>query len=215
MTFASDQKPDQQDLAPTSRRMLALRDRVFARWEERVRAAIGEADALRHPVLVDTLPAFYDNICEAVTPGYPRADAVAGATIAAEHGGERARLSAYDHEALIGEYQILRSVILEVLQEDGATLTLRETAAIHHAIDGGIRMRSTPSPGAQRPARALPRGADARPAQSAQCRRAGRRTHRTQRRPRADQRIRRQGTEQHPARRWPDPRIARLDAVPR
>ena len=44
--------------------MLALRDRVFACWEARVRSAIAEAQALRHPMLLDTLPTFYDNICE-------------------------------------------------------------------------------------------------------------------------------------------------------
>jgi len=119
--------------------MLALRDRVIACWEARVRSAIAAAQALRHPMLLDTLPTFYDNICESVTPGYQRARAVSGTSIAAEHGGERARLSAYDHEALIGEYQVLRGAIADVLRDDGVDLTHAETAAIHHAIDGGIK----------------------------------------------------------------------------
>jgi signal transduction histidine kinase len=139
MTFASDQKKGLDGLSPLSRRMLALRDAVFARWERRVRGDIDEARGMRHPILLDTLPAFYDNVAESVTPGYPRADAVAGTSIAAEHGGERARLSAYDHEALIGEYQILRGVIFEVLHDEGTAMKHEEIVAINNAIDGGIK----------------------------------------------------------------------------
>jgi len=108
MTLASDQNISPHGWSATSRRMLELRDAVFAEWEKRVRASLDKATGLSHPILVDTLPAFYDNIAEALTLDYPRQFGNEGTTLASEHGGERARITAYDYEALIGEYQAFR-----------------------------------------------------------------------------------------------------------
>lgn len=139
MTYATDRPHDAQSLSPTSQRMLALRDAVFAEWERRVRADLPQAKDLKHPILIDTLPAFYDNIAEAVTLDYPRLVATSGTTVAAEHGGERARLTAYDHQALIGEYQIFRWVIFDVLYREGVPLVPDEVLAINASIDAGIK----------------------------------------------------------------------------
>ena len=139
MTNASDQKHDAADLSATSQRMLALREEVFAEWERAVRAQIEEAAQLRHPVLIDTLPVFYDNIAESLTPGYGRQNGADGTTVAAEHGGERARITSYDHVALIDEYQILRRCILEALARDGISLSHAEVLVIDSSIDAGIK----------------------------------------------------------------------------
>lgn len=137
--LASDQKHDGRELSASAQRMLALRERVFAQWETRVRAALDQAQALSHPILIDTLPVFYDNIAESLSPEYPRLAGTDGSTIAAEHGGERARLTAYDHQSLIVEYQLLRTTILDVLYQDGVALTAREVVAINTSIDAAIR----------------------------------------------------------------------------
>ena len=139
MTNASDQKHDVADLSATSQRMLALREEVFADWERAVRAQIEEAAQLRHPVLIDTLPVFYDNIAESLTPGYGRQNGADGTTVAAEHGGERARITSYDHVALIDEYQILRRCILEALARDGISLSHAEVLVVDSSIDAGIK----------------------------------------------------------------------------
>ena len=139
MTYASDQKDDGSGLSPTSQRMLALREQVFADWERAVRARVEEAAQLRHPVLIDTLPVFYDNIAESLTPGYGRQGGADGTTVAAEHGGERARVTSYDHVALIDEYQILRRCILEALARDGISLSHAEVLVIDSSIDAGIK----------------------------------------------------------------------------
>lgn len=110
-------------LSPTSRRMLDLRDAVFVEWERRVRELVAKADQLPHPILIDTLPEFYRNIAEALTPDFPRHDGVEGNSLAAEHGGERARITAYDQEALIREYQLFRWVIYDVLYREGVALS--------------------------------------------------------------------------------------------
>lgn len=136
---ASDQKGNGREFSATAQRMLQLREHVFAQWEERVRTVLDKAQALSHPILIDTLPMFYENIAESLSPNYPRLAGTDGSTIAAEHGGERARLTAYDHETLIVEYQLLRSTILEVLHEEGVALTAREIVAINTSIDAAIR----------------------------------------------------------------------------
>lgn len=126
-------------LSATSRRMQELRQEIFNGWEKRVRAEVKQAEGLRHPILIDTLPAFYDNLVESVTPGYPRNSAVEGSTLASEHGGERARITAYNHRALIQEYQLLRWAILDVLQRHGVALSAAELHAINASIDAGIQ----------------------------------------------------------------------------
>lgn len=139
MTYATDQNTNREKLSINARRMLDLREYVFSVWEERVRARVSQADALRHPILVNTLPAFYDNIAESMSPLYPRTSATDGSTLAAEHGGERARITAYDHSALIEEYQILRSVIFDVFHRENIVLDHQEVHAVNTSIDGGIQ----------------------------------------------------------------------------
>lgn len=140
MTFASDQNIDPRDLSPLSQRMLELRDEVFAEWEERVRRSVKSAGNLALPVLINTLPTLYDNIAEAVTPGYPRTSAaVATPSVALEHGNERARLTGHDAHAVICEYQILRSTIVEVLKRNNIPLSDEEMQIISTSIDASIR----------------------------------------------------------------------------
>ncbi|WP_239701098.1 HAMP domain-containing sensor histidine kinase [Massilia sp. 9096] len=92
-----------------------------------------------HPILINTLPAYYDNIAEAITPTYPRLTAAAGTSIAAEHGGERARITEYDQQALISEYQIFRWVIFDVLYREGVQLEPLEVLIINESLDGAIK----------------------------------------------------------------------------
>jgi signal transduction histidine kinase len=139
MTLASDQNLDLSKLSFTSRRMFELRQTVLAEWEKRVRAAFKEAKELRHPVFINTIPSFYDNIVEAVTPDYSRTTAAEGNTLASAHGSERARLTNYDPEALILEYQIFRVAIFDVLGKDGVDLTGTERTVIHTSIDDAMR----------------------------------------------------------------------------
>ena len=96
MTLASDQNIGTDKLSPTARRMIALRNEVLLEWGKRVRQTVKEAERLPEPILIDTIPSLYDNLAEAITPEYPRATGNEGNTVAAEHGGERARLTNYN-----------------------------------------------------------------------------------------------------------------------
>jgi signal transduction histidine kinase len=123
----------------TSDRMRELREEILADWETRIRATIEPAGQLGHPILINTLPVLLDNIVAALIPDHPLVTATGSATIASEHGGERARLSGYDPKAIICEYQILRGSILTVLKRSGAVLTDTELAVIDAFIDSAIR----------------------------------------------------------------------------
>jgi signal transduction histidine kinase len=137
--LASDQKLDSAKLSPTSRKMLALREEVLAEWEKRVRARLKEANVLRQPVFINTIPVFYDNIVESVTPEYPRSNAVDDTTLAQQHGSERARLTNYDPAMVILEYQVFRWTLLELLERNGVALRAEELAVINTSIDNAIR----------------------------------------------------------------------------
>jgi signal transduction histidine kinase len=140
MTLASDQNIDDGKLSPTSQKMLELRDVVFAEWEKEVRSSIKEAVALPHPVLLNTFPILYDNIAEALTERYPRTSAGTAVTsVGLEHGSERARLSSYDPGAIISEYQLLRSTILRVLQQNQVALDARESLFLNSSVDAAIK----------------------------------------------------------------------------
>ncbi len=139
MTLASDQQENAFSLSPNAQRMVALRDDVFRTWEDRVRHHIQPARHLERPILVDTLPVFYDNIAESISPGHPRVTAVDGTTVASEHGGERARITSYNHTALIEEYQAFRWALFHVLHEHGVVLDHLETRIVNASIDEGIQ----------------------------------------------------------------------------
>lgn len=120
-------------------RMMALRDEVLREWGQQVKANVKEAMHLPLPILINTFPFLYDNLAQAISPDFPRAIATSTNTTASEHGGERARLTNYDAQAVIAEYQLLRWAIFDVLQRDGVQLDNSESAIINASIDDAIR----------------------------------------------------------------------------
>src|SRR5947209_2182872 len=102
MALPTDQNTAAAGLSETSRKMLALGEQVFAEWEKKVKASIEQAGRLPEPILFNTLPAFYDNLAEAISAGDAGSPATATTTVAMEHGGERARLTGYNPDAVAG-----------------------------------------------------------------------------------------------------------------
>jgi signal transduction histidine kinase len=134
MVLATDKtkfNPPPQSLAA---RLMTERERILATWVERVRRSIPAAEREREPIIVNTLPAFLENLAEALAPNYPRELATEGTTIATEHGGERARVTRVSPGGLIKEYQLLRDVLQETLGEK-APLQEREMSIIVKSID--------------------------------------------------------------------------------
>jgi signal transduction histidine kinase len=100
---------------------------------------VKEAEYLPHPILVNTFPNLYENIAKAIAPNYPRKIATETNTVASEHGGERARLTNYNAQAVISEYQLLRWAIFDVLRLNNVHLDNDEVLVIHASIDDSIR----------------------------------------------------------------------------
>lgn len=135
MTLSTDQKMDQRGLGASSRNLIDVRDAVFEVWEREVRARVGGADSMRHPILVNTLPSFYDNLAEALTPDYPRENAISGSSVARSHGDERARLSPYGPAEIVLEYHILEESITKVCTLKNIALSIPEWDLVRRSID--------------------------------------------------------------------------------
>ncbi|MDN2676328.1 HAMP domain-containing sensor histidine kinase [Janthinobacterium sp. SUN033] len=122
-----------------AQRIFAMRDAVLEAWEQRVRASVRGADQLLTPILINTLPAFFDNLAEALTPGHPRDNAASNSNVPAVHGNERARMTNYGPEQVIQEYQIFRDCFAATAHESGITLRSKDWQVINKSIDVGIR----------------------------------------------------------------------------
>nr|WP_315251520.1 HAMP domain-containing sensor histidine kinase [uncultured Duganella sp.] len=139
MTLATDQKQDESELSATSRAMLTMREQVFDLWEALVRQHIDEAEGVSGPILTNTLPAFYDNIAEALTPSYPRAHGNSHTNSMSAHGGERARMTPFRADQLILEYQLFRDAICRTMRAHSIHFTSEEWHVVEVSIDSAVR----------------------------------------------------------------------------
>lgn len=117
-------------------RLLALRDAVFQEWLTTARARIAHAQKLPTPLLVDTLPVFYEHLC-AIAAG-ERFD-YSQSTLASEHGGERARLTYYDVETVAHEFQLFRAAVFTAWSAAGIALSPDQAVRLNSLIDEAIR----------------------------------------------------------------------------
>ncbi|MFB9289468.1 sensor histidine kinase [Pseudoduganella plicata] len=117
-------------------RLMLLRDTVFASWLAAVREQVRFAHELPAPLLLDTLPIFYEHLCSVAsgeTFNYRQS------TLASEHGGERARLTRYDVETVAHEIQLFRSVLFSAWGNAGFALSRDQSARLNSLIDEAIR----------------------------------------------------------------------------
>jgi len=123
--------------SPAGDRLLANKERILSLWEARLRRQIPAAANEPHFILVNTLPLILDHLAQAFSPGHPRATATQGSTFAVEHGGERVRMTHFQLKDLVEEYKLLRQVLCEVLEEEGA-LSARERNTLNASLDQAI-----------------------------------------------------------------------------
>jgi signal transduction histidine kinase len=138
MILATDQNTDGHGFSPLALQFLSMRGAVMDYWEQAVRERIRGAEDLLSPVLTNTLPAFYDNIAEALSPTHPRRHGASNTNSAAAHGGERARMTPFGADQVIHEYQIFREAIGMVTREHVA-LGGPEWAIIDRSINVATR----------------------------------------------------------------------------
>ena len=143
MNLAIDHMASSFELSATSLKMLELRHEVFAHWEYGVRNGIEEANVLKHPILINKLPFFYDSIAQSITPKHPRINAVSTMAMAIEHSGERARLTSYGPKEIILEYQLLRAALYDIMKRHAVALNEEEQQVIDACIEEAIRESAT------------------------------------------------------------------------
>jgi signal transduction histidine kinase len=118
-------------------RLLAGLNEILESWAARVKTNIQPAEAEAHPIIINTIPAFLENLAEALAPNFPREIATEGTTIAEEHGGERARVTRFSPQDVIREYQLLRDTLIEFLSKD-RPLSPLESNTIIKSIDQAV-----------------------------------------------------------------------------
>jgi signal transduction histidine kinase len=138
MTLATDQNLDGRGLSPVALQFVSIRDTVMDHWERAVRERVEGARDLLRPILTNTLPAFFDNIAEALSPDHPRAQGGSFTNSASVHGGERARMTPFGPDQVIHEYQILRESIA-VVAKNRVQLGEAEWAIIDQSINTATR----------------------------------------------------------------------------
>lgn len=137
MALTTDQGKLNGSCTPSANLLIGMRDEIVDEWQKKVREQISSASELSCPIIVDTVPAFLDNLAEALAEEHPREYATESSSMAMEHGGERARLSRYSPEQLIREYQLLRDTVISKLSPR-VDLTFQDRSVIQRSIDEAV-----------------------------------------------------------------------------
>ena len=135
----SDTASRQATLSPLALQLMRVRETVLTSWANAVQLLIPPARTLYEPLLIDTLPAFYDNLVESLSPDFPRGTPDRGNNVAAIHGDERARLTRYEPGDVVREYQLFRNVLLAVCVADGIVLQPSDIATINDIVDTSVQ----------------------------------------------------------------------------
>lgn len=102
-----------------AKRLQKFRKEILARWEHLVRGEFTEAQKESKPHLVDSLPQFLDQVIHALMQAKEQGHDVARVkAVSQEHAFDRAATTEFRIEHIIREYDILRKVIFEFLEQD-------------------------------------------------------------------------------------------------
>lgn len=124
---------------PIAAAFRARRQDVMAEWENRVLADIPVSARLGRPILVDTLPIFYENIADALFCNTTRTAVTSGTNLAMAHGRERANLTDYGPQDVIHELQLFRDVVFKMAHDNAIELDKDQAEIIGHSIEEAIR----------------------------------------------------------------------------
>lgn len=102
-------------------RLKRSKEQIIETWMNRVRRSIYPARNQIPPALIDSMPVFLSLMSDFLMSEKATHESFANELVLAEvHGTQRAGLQDYTLADVLGEYHILRKVILEILEADGA-----------------------------------------------------------------------------------------------
>lgn len=122
----------------SARTLYDRREAVLGTWLTRVKEEVKSASDLQNPIVINTIPLFLERLAESLCPECSRETATESSNHAQEHGGERARVTRYGPEQIIQEYQILREVTRNVIQEV-TKLSENEEIVIQKSFDKALQ----------------------------------------------------------------------------
>ena len=123
-------------------------EKIMRMWEQRARDEVGASTHQNSLVLQDSLPLYSNQLVDELsnridrTPARITADEVESTRIGKLHGHERAGYADYSMTQLIFEYQLLRQVIFQVLEEE-APLEVRDRDIIIGSIEQAVNDAAT------------------------------------------------------------------------
>ena len=123
-------------------------EKIMRMWEKRARDEVSASTPQSSFVLQDSLPLYLNQLVDELsnridrTPARITADEVESTRIGKLHGHERAGYADYSMTQLILEYQILRQVIFQVLEEE-APLGVRDRDIIIGSIEQAVNDSAT------------------------------------------------------------------------
>jgi signal transduction histidine kinase len=138
MQIGTDQDVPDRHLTPIARALLGMCDAIIGEWSERVRREVDGMADMDHPILINTMPIFLQNIVEAISPGHPRKLASSNSSIAMAHGNERARMTDYRPQDIVHEYQLFRESLFDVTSRLGLALDREQRTLIDASIDAAV-----------------------------------------------------------------------------
>ncbi|MFY0524252.1 RsbRD N-terminal domain-containing protein [Archangium gephyra] len=136
MTGRSSHPPETQH--SVSARLKAHKDIILQLWMDRVRQAIPAARAQEASQLRNNVPGFLEYLVTALAPERlrPVSDEAPNG-LSRDHGQQRSSIETYSLHQMLREYQLLREVIFQVLEQDGPVPPL-ERDIILSAIEQGM-----------------------------------------------------------------------------
>lgn len=114
------------------------KEEVLQKWEALCREKIPAAKGESHLALRNSLPQFLDKLVNTLISAEPKVQAEKETEAADEHAENRADKPAYSLDQVIGEFCILRNVIIENLISE-AQLDSQSLKVIHEFLDNGIQ----------------------------------------------------------------------------
>jgi signal transduction histidine kinase len=123
-------------------------EKIMRMWEKRARDEVGASTHQNSLVLQDSLPLYLNQLVDELshridrTPARITADEVESTRIGKLHGHERAGYADYSITQLIFEYQLLRQVIFQVLEEE-APLGVEDRDIIIGSIEQAVNDAAT------------------------------------------------------------------------
>ena len=128
---------------PASARLQAHKERILKLWMDRVCQAIPAARAQNEPRLRNSIPKFLDRLVTALAPEHLRPVSYEDLNdVSQDHGEQRSSLEEYSLHQMLQEYQFLREVIFQVLEQE-APVTTAERDIILSAIEQGMAEAGT------------------------------------------------------------------------